>query len=191
MTTPHQNECCVMCRESPQGNVCNLSNCVCHSTQSEWEKEFDEFLEAFNINWRVATYGEVVIESAVKNFIRTLLAQTEAFTTKAYGGCTSCYGKGYSTSKTYTSGAEDFGGEGFTYENNPYIPCPKCDRGKQIERLMEYTEAHTRRAVIEECRGSVPKDLLEAAFNPASLHAKQMYNLALAKTRETLAKLKR
>lgn len=180
MTTPHQNECCVMCRESPQGNVCNLSNCVCHSTQSEWENTIDA----------------IILDPASNRFqaldkVKAFITQTEADTAKAFGGCTSCYGKGYSTSKTYTSGAEDFGGEGFTYENNPYIPCPKCDRGKQIERLMEYTEAHTRRAVIEECLGSVPKDLLEAAFNPAGLHAKQMYNLALAKTRETLAKLKR
>lgn len=176
MTTPPQNKCCVMCRESSQDNGCNLSNCVCHSMEQEnWEVVFDK-------KYPMGTFHTDEDRKSIKTFI----TQTEALTAKAYGGCTSCYGKGYSTSKTYTSGGRDF-----TYENNPYIPCPKCDRGKQIERLMEYTEAHTRRAVIEECRGSVPKDLLEAAFNPASLHAKQMYNLALAKTRETLAKLKR
>lgn len=142
MTTPHQNECCVMCRESSQDNVCNLSNCVCHSIQNEWEAEASAWHFCSN-----RAHGEEN-HTCGNTKVQELLSRVEALTAKAYGGCTSCYGKGYSTSKTYTSGAEDFGGEGFSHENNPYIPCPKCDRGKQIERLMEYIEAHTRLDII-------------------------------------------
>lgn len=53
---------------------------------------------------------------------------------KAFGGCTNCYGKGYSTVKNFTVGHEDFGGEGFRRENSPMRFCT-CDRGEQLKGL--------------------------------------------------------
>lgn len=49
---------------------------------------------------------------------------------KAYGGCTSCYGKGYSTTRETQTGRNYF------QELFPYLPCKECDRGKQIKELI-------------------------------------------------------
>ena len=56
---------------------------------------------------------------------------------KAYGGCTKCYGKGYSTRIYDEIGYEDFGGEGFVdKEKKEYKPC-SCDRGRQIAVILK------------------------------------------------------
>lgn len=73
-------------------------------------------------------------------------------TEKAFGGCKNCYGKGYSTSKTYSEGYEDFGGEGFRKEQSPYLPCTKCDRGTQIQDLISRVRAATLQEAIEEAK---------------------------------------
>lgn len=57
-------------------------------------------------------------------------------TEKAFGGCTNCYGKGYSTVKVQAGGEDEFTGESISYELEPIVPC-KCDRGKQIEKILE------------------------------------------------------
>ncbi len=58
---------------------------------------------------------------------------------KAYGACHLCYGKGYSTVKSF------LGGRHFLVTNDPYEPCPKCDRGKQIGELIAKERAEGER----------------------------------------------
>lgn len=51
---------------------------------------------------------------------------------KAFGGCTKCYGKGYSTEIHHTIYHADFIGEKTTFTTDKtFKPC-SCDRGKQI-----------------------------------------------------------
>ena len=59
-------------------------------------------------------------------------------TEKAFGGCTKCYGKGYSTYREGYQSEPDFIGD---KQSEPimqthYKPCT-CDRGKQIKNLLE------------------------------------------------------
>ena len=59
-------------------------------------------------------------------------------TEKAFGGCTKCYGKGYSTYREGYQLEPDFIGD---KQSKPimqthYIPCT-CGRGKQITNLLE------------------------------------------------------
>lgn len=67
---------------------------------------------------------------------------------KAYGGCTNCYGKGYATSIRVYESYVDFGPEkAERWYPSPIVPCPKCERGKEIKKLLaEYEgkieEAH-------------------------------------------------
>lgn len=57
-------------------------------------------------------------------------------TAKAYGGCSDCRGKGYSTQKHQYTSHKDFGDESTgTWEGNPIIPC-ECERGEQIKEVM-------------------------------------------------------
>lgn len=53
----------------------------------------------------------------------------------AFGSCTSCYGKGYSTQR------ETAGTSRGVWELFPYLPCAYCDRGKQIAKLIEDVRA--------------------------------------------------
>ena len=56
---------------------------------------------------------------------------------KAFGGCTKCYGKGYSTSKRQAQAFKDFGHEKASkWELDPVIPC-SCDRGKQLKEILK------------------------------------------------------
>lgn len=61
-------------------------------------------------------------------------------TEKAYGGCKYCYGKGYSTQiENYSGHGESDMGEGDIVIDDAapyYLPCTKCDRGKQITEMM-------------------------------------------------------
>lgn len=50
-------------------------------------------------------------------------------TAKAYGGCTNCYGKGYSTYKG------EYRARGMRWSDDSIKYCD-CDRGKQLESLM-------------------------------------------------------
>ncbi len=62
-------------------------------------------------------------------------------TEKAFGGCTKCYGKGYSTYRYGYSAAADFEGETEVVNamKTHMIPC-SCDRGKQLKELLKDTD---------------------------------------------------
>jgi hypothetical protein len=65
-----------------------------------------------------------------------IVEETEKKTAKAYGGCTNCYGKGYSTSV----GSIEASKTAF-----PMIDYCNCDRGKQLRSHLQ--------TVISEIKG--------------------------------------
>lgn len=79
---------------------------------------------------------------------------------KAFGGCTSCYGKGYSTVSAQAEGhGDDVSGDAHVYYELPkYAFCNKCDRGKQIKGLISYS----RRVGIEEALKAIGRITREA-----------------------------
>lgn len=82
------------------------------------------------------------VKKVLKGERRRVIHQIQTEIEKAYGGCRKCYGKGYSTQKVQATMHDDFGNEGVegkTIDLIPYHPC-SCDRGKQIERMMEFFE---------------------------------------------------
>lgn len=78
-----------------------------------------------------------------KDFIRTEIALARQEEAKAYGGCTNCYGKGYSTRKASWEGhGEHDIGTGDVHVSYPaefYMPCTKCNRGTQFASAMKST----------------------------------------------------
>lgn len=70
-------------------------------------------------------------------YVQSLIKKHEAKVVRAFGNCTKCYGKGYSTYRHGISGTEDFGGEGFKTPMKTHIIYCSCDRGKQLEQLMK------------------------------------------------------
>lgn len=61
-------------------------------------------------------------------------------TAKAYGGCTNCYGKGYSTVIQYATGYDtdtDIGSPGgkIHFRQDPIKLCA-CERGEQLKRVL-------------------------------------------------------
>jgi hypothetical protein len=75
---------------------------------------------------------------SVIDWISTNKLKWEEAVAKAYGGCTNCYGKGYATYRSGTRSEADFPGDK-AYVNEPttnYIPCDKCERGKQFEEVL-------------------------------------------------------
>lgn len=96
-------------------------------TTETWEERFDQaFLD---VMYKDDGYTEE--RAVLKAFIRAEIALARQEEAVAYGGCTNCYGKGYSTTKMYASGRR------FTQEQNPYIPCKECDRGAQFAKTQE------------------------------------------------------
>ena len=65
--------------------------------------------------------------------IMQLIKQDRQNTIKAFGGCTNCYGKGYSTRQAYANGR-------VAIPLNPMVYC-ECDRGKQLKQLTTNSEA--------------------------------------------------
>jgi len=82
------------------------------------------------------------LEQVLKQAIRDLIKSDREEIAKAYGGCTNCYGKGYSTVKSQINGYGtdgDIGG----FEGRIHIDTPvqmkycDCDRGAQLEKLLD------------------------------------------------------
>lgn len=58
-------------------------------------------------------------------------------TAKAFGGCTKCYGKGYSTQMEWASGRGDFIGDPDVEKSlDLFKPC-ECDRGNQFAKIIQ------------------------------------------------------
>lgn len=78
-------------------------------------------------------------KSDVRRMLCEFAERVQLETATAYGGCRSCYGKGYSTTIEFTEGAGDFGGDGSPRHKLPIVrPCRHCDRGTQIKKLLEH-----------------------------------------------------
>lgn len=61
---------------------------------------------------------------------------------KAFGGCLSCYGKGYFTVLQFAQSYEDFGGEKTKRVKLPTMRFCDCERGKQLKELVSPVENH-------------------------------------------------
>jgi hypothetical protein len=54
---------------------------------------------------------------------------------KAFGGCTNCYGKGYATTIDFSGGSGDFPGDPEFFKQNPIMRFCDCGRGHQLKKL--------------------------------------------------------
>lgn len=92
-------------------------------------------------------YGEVDVDELLEkknkakiflsHFLTAEYERGKRETEKAFGGCLSCYGKGYNTVKIGQHSCKDFGDEvTFSHEVEPCVPCPKCERGKQFAGIL-------------------------------------------------------
>ena len=145
----HQSpsKCCEHCLAPILKDLCLRPDCkFCHQPPSiqsgeEWEKILDEAdLEMDYAGCDEPCCGgctHQIDKSKVKDLISKLRAEAITETEKAFGGCHSCYGKGYSTQIENYSGSGDFvGDKPVSYPADYYLPCMKCDRGKQIAKLI-------------------------------------------------------
>lgn len=122
-----------------------------NALKEEMLKEFDELLTSSMINqlsWEKMKESEVLHDMAekshsrIKSFLITAIDKAYALgcqeTAKAFGGCTSCYGKGYNSVKIGEHSRKDFGDEvTFSRDMFPYVPCKHCNRGKQFNKVLE------------------------------------------------------
>lgn len=110
--------------------------CKCYSctlsTPQDWREDLAVQIE--NDIQEILEYRG--IESLGKNFLsdvqNRIIPRMEVLqeeTSKAFGGCTDCYGKGYATTMVQ-AGAARWG----IWELDPIRPC-HCGRGKQIDIL--------------------------------------------------------
>lgn len=88
----------------------------------------ETFRYFFNKNEHGGSSRWLVTPDTVEHFINGII--------KAFGGCTICYGKGYSTQIEWMSGKHDFIGEpDIEKALDIFKPC-ECDRGAQFERVI-------------------------------------------------------
>lgn len=99
------------------------------------EDYWKEYQEGISIN------GGVISEEILFNaFVDKVASQAHQRgveeTEKAFGGCKNCYGKGYRTALEFAQSHADFGDEGIErWKLEEIRPC-KCERGKQIEKIL-------------------------------------------------------
>lgn len=97
--------------------------------------------------WQFCADESTMTLVEVLEFVESQLQAYKASVEKAYGGCHNCYGKGYATVIEYASGwdtDQDIGSPGgkVHFRQNPIRYC-KCDRGRQLEKLMEALQGTT------------------------------------------------
>jgi len=68
-----------------------------------------------------------------------MLIKAQEDTAKAYGGCTNCYGKGYSTTIEFAQSFPDFIGDKGYKSQKPMMKYCDCERGKQLQSLRKET----------------------------------------------------
>ena len=108
--------------------------------EEEFDEQFDHIVPSqggFIVGKKGSQYDNCACDlTDIKSFFITTINNILAETEKAFGGCKLCYGKGYATVKDRTKCYADFiGDKSYVKENNPVKPCT-CDRGKQIEKLI-------------------------------------------------------
>lgn len=98
--------------------------------------------EGYDLGHLAIPSGTMWLFTALTTIAEAARKEGAEATSKAYGGCQVCYGKGYSTHIDRVSGRgeSDIGnGDVIVDQVTPYyLPCKKCDRGAQIERMMSY-----------------------------------------------------
>ncbi len=91
--------------------------------------------------------GVISMPDGIFEFIMFRIAAIKSEITKAFGGCTDCYGKGYATTRETISGGHGRSAIHFVVE--PMRFC-KCDRGTQLKAHTERREAELREDVRRE-----------------------------------------
>lgn len=93
-----------------------------------------------NTGYRVGEEFLGAVELYLDDKIETAYEAGQEQSKRAFGGCSYCYGKGYSTQLEHYSGrGEADMGQGDVVINRQapyYLPC-SCDRGKQFEEARE------------------------------------------------------
>ena len=107
------------------------------------EKTLQELSDKFGCNvseekWRQWFGNEpMTLDNVTTKEIKDFISKKLSEQAKAYGGCEKCYGKGYSTEKAREIGSEDFGGEGYVKNLPIRMNFCRCERGKQLEKLLD------------------------------------------------------
>jgi len=89
------------------------------------EKKIEEILEENDFD-NLSLESKIRAEDSMKQYAEHMVQQTE----KAFGGCTDCYGKGYSTVKDYEVARN------YRKERSQIKYC-SCDRGVQLKELND------------------------------------------------------
>lgn len=148
----------------------------CHTTQEEELKEVKGRTLLFTERNNRNAWGDFILGE-----LRTTRQQAVEETEKAFGGCTNCYGKGYHTTKMAVAGRH------FRKDLNPYIPCDKCDRGKQFTEAMEYAVEEERERV-RKVVGGVELKWLDNA-HPFKREAKEVCEYVFEETKNQILAL--
>ena len=102
-------------------------------SENKWRHDFRNLWKHFGLHLGYKNDSIEEFETLISKVRAEAITETE----KAFGGCHSCYGKGYSTQIENYSGSGDFvGDKPVSYPADYYLPCMKCDRGKQIAKLI-------------------------------------------------------
>jgi len=139
-------------------------------TKKSWVEQFDK--EFIQDRKQMTVFA---LENEIKFFIGDLLDKN----TKSFGGCTNCYGKGFSTEKTSITAFADFEGDkDHRTELMNYNLC-SCDRGKQISRVLDSQR--------KELLSKLPKEMSERIeVNPDFVRTG--YNQCLSEVRDIITK---
>ena len=97
---------------------------------------------------------------------------------KAYGGCTKCYGKGYSTEQQGQIGNSRVIIRG---PKIVYNPC-SCERGKQIKELMKSAAQEREEEIL------ALLDVLEKDIDPKTSEGDEGYMQAIFEVRAAITK---
>lgn len=132
-TDPKQREVCMECAsdktiEEIKNKARTALNLFFMATQGD-DCDYAQELERFSS--RIAHDFKPSISQARREAVEE--------TSKAYGGCTKCYGKGYSTQRHGLYVSPDFEGDvGYQVSPKTHMVFCKCDRGSQLEKLLSH-----------------------------------------------------
>lgn len=96
-------------------------------------EEFEEEIRLILLPCELVPDLERQVAHCILSFIENKIEKTE----KAFGGCMTCYGKGYSTQMEWHSGIGDFIGDPDVEKAVDYFKPCICDRGKQFEKIIQ------------------------------------------------------
>ncbi len=101
------------------------------TTYTDGDSQIDE--NSLN-NAQLESIVEMVYNAGIKRGAKDKVEEVS----KAFGGCTRCYGKGYATVRYGFNAHADFiGDKSYKYGKKTHMEFCNCDRGKQLEELIK------------------------------------------------------